>query len=355
MIGQGIDNSPAATHNGRMNVLVTGGAGYVASHCVRALCDAAHHVTVLDNLHKGHQQAVDRRAEMSIGDLADVELLGRVFAKGRFEAVMHFAALAEVSESVREPLLYYRTNVTNSIALLEAMREHGVRTFVFSSSCAVYGVPPAVPITEDMPTAPISPYGRTKLAIEWALGDCAIAWGLQAIALRYFNAAGAAADGAIGEDHAPESHLVPRILQVALGKEREMLIFGDDYDTPDGTCIRDYVHVEDLAAAHRLAIEMPPSPRPTTASARPVGRFCAYNVGAGRGHSVMEVIAAAREVTGHPIPCSIGPRRAGDPPALYADSARIARQLGWSPRYAAIRDIVSSAWLWHRGHPHGFA
>jgi UDP-glucose-4-epimerase GalE len=262
---------------------------------------------------------------------------------------MHFAALAEVAESVAQPLLYYRTNVANTIGLLEVMRTYNVRSIVFSSSCAVYGVPPAVPIREDMPLAPISPYGRTKLAIEWVLRDCATAWGLRAVSLRYFNAAGAAEDGSIGEDHEPESHLIPRVLQVALGQAAEVTVFGNDYPTADGTCVRDYVHVEDLAAAHRLAIE-----RMEDRKQQPRPGLLACNVGTGRGHSVKEVIEAAREITGHPIPISSGPRREGDPPALFADPGRIARELVWKPRFTAIRDLVHSAWRWHRTHPQGF-
>jgi UDP-glucose 4-epimerase len=269
-------------------------------------------------------------------------LLSRLFESG-FDGVMHFAALAEVSESVQEPLRYYQANVTNSIALLEAMGEAGVRRMVFSSSCAVYGVPPAVPMTEDMPTAPISPYGRTKLLVEWALADCARAWGLGATALRYFNAAGAASDGSIGEDHEPESHLIPRVLQVALGQRPSIDIFGTDYDTPDGMCIRDYVHVEDLAAAHRRAIET-----------QREGEFCFYNLGTGAGASVREVVESARAVTGHAIPVNEGPRREGDPPALFADASKARRDLGWTPRFTQIGEVVASAWGWHRSHPSGY-
>lgn len=331
-----------------MKILATGGAGYVGSHCVRALCDAGHSVVVLDNMQKGHRAAVDSRATLIIGDLSDMAALHRVLADHGFDAVMHFAALAEVGESVRDPLLYYRANVISSVVLLEAMREHDVRNLVFSSSCAVYGTPPAVPIAEDMPRLPISPYGRTKLVMEWAIEDCTVAWGLGATALRYFNAAGAAADGTIGEDHEPESHLIPRVLQAALASDSDrepgLTIFGDDYDTPDGTCVRDYVHVEDLAAVHRLAVE-----------SQQTGEFRCYNVGTGRGHSVMEVIEAARRVTGHPIPTTLGPRRPGDPPALFADPARVARELGWRPRYANIEEIIATAWNWHRTHPNGFA
>jgi UDP-glucose-4-epimerase GalE len=326
-----------------MRILVTGGAGYVGSHCVRDLCTHGHDVTVLDNLAKGHRAAVHSRAQVIVGDVGDQALLGKVFAKGPFDAVMHFAALAEVGESVQWPLRYYQANVANSVALLDAMREHGVKRMVFSSSCAVYGIPPAVPITEDMPLAPISPYGRTKLVIEWALADSARAWGLGATALRYFNAAGAADDGSIGEDHEPESHLIPRVLQVALGRHQSISIFGRDYPTPDGTCIRDYVHVDDLAAAHRKAVEE-----------QMEGQFRAYNLGTGTGASVHEVIAAARAATSHAIPATIGPRREGDPPALFADASKARQELCWSPRFTRIIDVIASAWEWHRRHPTGY-
>lgn len=223
------------------------------------------------------------------------------------------------------------------------MRDHGVRRLVFSSTCATYGVPPGVPIVEDMPQVPINPYGRTKLAIEWALRDSAAAWGLGACALRYFNAAGAASDGAIGEDHHPESHLIPLVLQVALGQRPHIGIFGDDYPTPDGTCIRDYIHVEDLAAIHRIAIE-----------SQPPGLFRAYNVGTGVGCSVREVIDAARQVTGHPIPAVVSPRREGDPPQLFADPSKAKRELGWQAKFRDIRTVLQTAWRWHQAHPRGY-
>ncbi len=326
-----------------MRVLVTGGAGYVGSHCVRGLCDAGHHVVVYDNLSSGHRQAVDARASLVVGDLGDASAVERVFAAGRFEAVLHFAAFAEVGESVREPLRYYRNNVVNTIALLETMHAHAVKRMVFSSSCAVYGVPPAVPITEEMPKNPINPYGRTKLGIEWALEDSAAAWGLGATALRYFNAAGAAADASIGEDHDPESHLIPRVLRVALGQAEAIKVLGDDYPTPDGTCVRDYIHVEDLAVVHVKAVE-----------SQPEGVFGAYNVGTGSGVSVKELIAAAREVTGHAIPSLTTDRRPGDPPQLFADPRRLMADFAWSPRYLDIRTTLETAWGWHRTHPHGF-
>lgn len=327
-----------------MRVLVTGGAGYVGSHCVRGLCDAGHEVIVLDNLVTGHREAVDPRAQLITGDLGDASLVRRVFEEHQSDAVMHFAASAEVNESVKEPLHYYRNNVANTMALLEEMHVRGVRRIVFSSSCATYGVPLALPIAEDMPQTPISPYGRTKLAIEWMLQDCCVAWGLGATALRYFNAAGAAADGSMGEDHDPESHLIPRVLNVALGKSEEIRVYGIDYPTADGSCVRDYVHVEDLASVHQLAIET-----------QQEGKFRCYNVGTGHGVSVKEVIEAARMVTGHKIPSSPAPRRDGDPPELYADPTRLCTDLAWQPKYAEITPIVETAWAWHRIHPEGYA
>jgi UDP-glucose 4-epimerase len=326
-----------------MNILVTGGAGYVGSHCARALLDAGHAVIVYDNLSTGHRAAVDRRATMYTADLADEARLNAAFAQERPDAVMHFAASLDVGESVREPLLYYRNNVGHTISLLEAMRRAGVRKLVFSSTCATYGIPASMPIREDMPQHPINPYGRTKLSMEWALRDCAGAWGLGSTALRYFNAAGASADATLGEDHEPEIHLIPLTLQVALGRRREILIFGSDYPTRDGTCIRDYIHVEDLAAAHRLALE-----------SQREGEFRCYNVGTGTGVSVREIVSLARSITGHAIPSRDAPRRPGDPPELYADPAKIQRELGWRPAHADPRRIIETAWNWHRRSPQGF-
>lgn len=326
-----------------MKLFVTGGAGYVGSHCVRELCAAGHEVVVFDNLSNGHRAAVDRRATLIVGDLGDASYVDRILAEGRFDGVMHFAASLEVNESVREPLKYFRNNVVHSVSLLESMKRHGVKRLVFSSTCATYGVPPRTPITEDMPQNPINPYGHTKLAMEWAMRDSAPAWGLGATALRYFNASGAAADGSIGEDHDPESHLIPLVLQVALGRRKDIRIFGTDYPTRDGTCIRDYIHVEDLAEVHRLAIE-----------SQPEGEFRCYNVGTGEGVSVRELVEAARSVTGHAIPAVEAPRREGDPPELYADPSKIGRELGWQPRYMDIRQTLKTAWNWHRTHPEGY-
>jgi len=278
-----------------------------------------------------------------VGELADETLLDDVFGRTPFDAVMHFAAFIEVGQSVVDPLKFYDNNVGNSIRLLRAMQRHGVKRFVFSSTCAVYGVPERMPITEDMMRAPASPYARAKLAVEWALADSADAWGLGFVALRYFNAAGAAGDATIGEDHNPESHLIPNVLKVPLGHLPHVRVFGTDYPTPDGTCVRDYVYVEDLIEAHLLAIEAIKSGE---------GRY--YNVGTGHGASVREVIETARAVTGHPIPVVEEPRRPGDVPVLCADSSKIQRELGWSPRYVNLRETVASAWAWHKSHPKGF-
>lgn len=325
-----------------MNVFVTGGAGYVGSHCVRRLVEAGHGVTVYDNLCAGHRAAVPDGVEFVHADLGDREKLSSAMAKG-FDAVMHFAAFLDVGESVKKPLKYYQNNVSNTIGLLEIMRDCDVKRFVFSSTCATYGEPKEAPITENMPQAPINPYGHTKLAMEWALSDCAVAWGLGSCALRYFNASGASADGSIGEDHNPEIHLIPVVLQVALEQRNQVSIFGKDYPTPDGTCIRDYIHVEDLAEAHLLALE----------NIHP-GVFDAYNVGTGIGTSVRQLIEAARKVTGHEIPAADAPRRPGDPPQLLADPSKIKAQLGWRPKYTEIEAIVETAWQWHRKNPSGY-
>lgn len=326
-----------------MKVLVTGGAGYVGSHCVRALLAAGHEAVVVDNLCSGHRAAVAAGTRLAVFDLGDSSRLDALFQSERFDAVMHFAAFIEVGESVKQPLRFYQNNVANSIGLLHAMEQHGVRRLVFSSTCAIYGTPERMPLTESMTPNPASPYARNKLAVEWILADSAEAWGLGFAALRYFNAAGASADASIGEDHDPESHLIPNVLKVALGQREAVQIFGSDYPTPDGTCVRDYVHVDDLADAHLRALDaLSPGDR----------RF--YNTGTGRGASVQEVIEAARLVTGQAIPTVQSPRRAGDVPVLYADSSLVQRELGWRPRYTELKDIVASAWNWHASHPHGY-
>lgn len=325
-----------------MNVLVVGGAGYIGSHAVRKLTDAGHHVLVYDNLSRGHREAVPDGLLIE-GELTDTATLTRVLTEHGIEAVMHFAAFALVNESVNDPSLYYQNNVVATLSLLEAMRLADVKKFVFSSTTATYGEPDQVPISEDTPQRPINPYGFTKLVIEQALADYAEAYGMGYAALRYFNAAGAHPDGTIGEDHEPETHLIPIVLQVALGQRDSITIFGNDYQTSDGTCVRDYVHVNDLADAHLKALD----------KIRPSSGIC-LNLGTGRGTSVREIIDACREVTGHAIPEKIGQRREGDPSELVADATRAQDQLGWKPQYVDVRSIVETAWRWHQLHPNGY-
>jgi UDP-glucose 4-epimerase len=326
-----------------MRILVTGGAGYVGSHCLRRLLAAGHDCVVYDNVSRGHREAVPAGLLIE-GDLTDEAKLTALLKDRRTDAVMHFAALALVGESVEKPELYYHNNVLGSFHLLEAMRQAGVRKIVFSSTTAIYGTPEKMPIAETTPQQPINPYGFSKLVVERMLDDYAAAHGFGFAALRYFNAAGASADGSIGEDHTPESHLIPIVLQVALGQRPSISIFGNDYPTPDGTCVRDYVHVDDLAAAHLAALER----------LQP-GKAIKVNLGTGRGYSVLEVIEACRRITGHAISAVTAPRRAGDPPELVADS-RLARQvLDWTPQYATIESIVETAWRWHQAHPRGYA
>jgi UDP-glucose-4-epimerase GalE len=326
-----------------MRILVTGGAGYIGSHAVRLLLKRGHDVWIFDNLSMGHRQAVPAE-RLIVGDLKEIDVLDHALVIHRIEGVMHFAANAYVGESVTDPAKYYQNNLVNALNLLERLRRHGIAKFVFSSTCATYGTPETMPMNEETPQRPINPYGFTKLAIERALGDYAAAYGSGYASLRYFNAAGASADGTIGEDHTPETHLIPLVIQAATSQRPHIEIFGTDYPTPDGTCIRDYVHVDDLAEAHLLALER----------LQP-GRGLAYNLGTGRGHSVREVIRAFEEVTGKKVPVKKGPRRAGDPAALVADAGKIRRELGWSPRYTELRPIVETAWNWHRTHPRGFA
>ncbi|RIK81370.1 MAG: UDP-glucose 4-epimerase GalE [Planctomycetota bacterium] len=325
-----------------MRVLVTGGAGYVGSHAARLLQHSGHQVWLYDNLSNGHRGAAQDRV-LIVGDLHDRPRLEAIFREHAIEAVMHFAASAYVGESVVQPAKYYYNNVVGTLSLLEAMRAAGVQRIVFSSTCATYGVPNVVPITEAEKQAPINPYGFTKLVIERALADYAHAYGFGYAALRYFNASGAADDGSIGEDHDPETHLIPLVLQVALGQRDEALVFGVDYPTPDGTCIRDYIHVDDLATAHLAALER-----------LEAGTQLKLNLGTGAGASVMEVIDACRRLTGRPIPHRIVERRPGDPPELVADATQARLTLDWTPRYVGIEPIVRSAWQWHRSHPDGF-
>ncbi|NLS94137.1 MAG: UDP-glucose 4-epimerase GalE [Planctomycetaceae bacterium] len=328
-----------------MNVLVTGGAGYIGSHAVKQLVGAGHRVVVVDNLFRGHRGAVIPEAAFHELALRDTEPLARVLAEHEIDCVMHFAALAYVGESVDKPLEYYENNVSGAVSLLRAMRLAGVRRFVFSSTCATYGQPERSPVVETMRQEPLSPYGWSKWCVERILKDTASADPQFAfVALRYFNVAGAAADGSLGEDHRPETHLIPLILQAALGTRENITVFGTDYPTADGTCIRDYIHVEDLCAAHILAME-----------ALEPGDTRFYNLGIGRGYSVREVLDSARRVTGREIAVEYGPRRPGDPAELYADSTRIQRDLGWQPRYTEIDSIVATAWNWLKHHPDGYA
>ncbi len=321
-----------------MKVLVVGGAGYIGSHMVRELIDKGHDPIVFDSLVTGHEWAVPS-GRLVKGDLSDGEALRGVFARYHPDAVMHFASFIEVGESVGNPLRYYYNNVSNTVTLLSAMAEAGVRRFVFSSTAAVYGTPAAVPIAEDAPLRPENPYGRTKLMVEQMLADCRRAWGLSYASLRYFNAAGAHASGEIGEAHEPESHLIPIVLQAALGKRETVTINGEDYDTPDGTCIRDFIHVCDLAEAHTLALD---------ALAVRDSAAMTYNLGNGRGYSIKEVIEVCREVTCRSIPVKTGPRRPGDPARLVASSTRIIDELGWQPHHGELREIIESAWRWHK-------
>lgn len=326
-----------------MHVLVTGGAGYIGSHVVKALLLAGHEVTVLDNLSRGHRRAV-RGVRLVEADLLDRPALDWVFAQYPAEAVLHFAALSQVGESQREPGKYVLNNVGGSATLLEAMVAAGCRMLVFSSTAAVYGAPSRMPIDEETPLSPTNVYGETKLFIERVLRRFDAAHGLRSIALRYFNAAGADPSGELGEDHRPETHLIPLVLQVALGQREAIEVFGTDYDTPDGTCIRDYVHVSDLASAHLLALAALMNGAPSAA----------YNLGNGNGFSVKEVIAAAQRVTGRQIPVKVAPRRPGDPPSLVAGSARAEKELGWRPEFAGLETMIATAWEWHRRNPRGY-
>jgi UDP-glucose-4-epimerase GalE len=326
-----------------MRILVTGGAGYIGSHAVRHFLERGHDVWVYDNLSMGHRAAVpaDR---LIVGDLADLPHLDHEVMIRRIEAVVHFAAWTYVGESVRDPGKYYQNNLVNALGLMECLRRNRVSRFVFSSTAATYGLPEHVPIVEDEPQRPINPYGNSKLAVERALADYATAYGWSYAALRYFNASGASPEGTLGEDHDPETHLIPLVIQTVLGQRPHVEVFGTDYPTPDGTCIRDYIHVDDLASAHLLALEhLTPG----------VGLH--YNLGIGRGYSVREVIRAVEEVTGQKVPVKDAPRRAGDPATLVASSEKIQRELGWKPQYTDLRSIVETAWKWHRTHPKGYA
>lgn len=323
-----------------MKILVSGGAGYIGSTVAQQLLAAGHSVTVYDNLSNGHLAAIPAAATFVRGDTLDRAGLDSVFAGAGFDAVVHFAAFIEAGESMREPGRFFRNNVSGSLALMEAAASHGVGRFVFSSTAGVYASKDG-PLTEDDPVGPASVYGATKYMVEQSLEWYARIHGLRVAILRYFNAAGAA--GPRGEAHRPETHLIPLVLQVALGQREQIAVFGSDYPTADGTCIRDYIHIEDLASAHVLALE--------GLAERP---FMRYNLGNGSGYSVLEVIETARSVTGHPIRASLQPRRAGDPPILIASSARARAELGWQPSRPELHEIVESAWQWHQAHPHGY-
>jgi UDP-glucose 4-epimerase len=321
-------------------ILVTGGAGYIGSHTVRLLASQGRKVVVLDNLVFGHEKAiVDPGVELVVGDTGDRTLVSALFEKHRFDAVVHFAAFAYVGESVTNPLKYYRNNTAEPLALLEVMQEFGCKVFVFSSTCATYGVPQSLPIRETNPQDPINPYGRSKLMVEWMLADCDNAWGLRSACLRYFNASGCSEDGKIGEDHDPETHLIPRVLMALTGEIDRIEVFGTDYETPDGTCIRDYIHVDDLAEAHALALD----------KLLGGGASLRCNLGTGVGVSVREIIQAAEEVTGKSVPVTYGPRREGDPPSLVADPSLAAEILGWKAQRLDVREMVRSAWAWVNG------
>lgn len=326
-----------------MHVLVTGGAGYIGSHAVRELINTGHQVTVIDNLSKGHLDAVDPRARMIIGDTSNAELLFRRLRGQNIEAVMHFAAAIEVGESMLHPFRYYQNNFSNSIGLFHALIENGLKKFIFSSTAAVYGNPKETPIAEEAPRSPINPYGKSKMMVEMALEDFRYAYGISYTILRYFNVAGASPDASIGEDHHPESHLIPRILHAARD-EGEIKIFGTDYETPDGTCIRDYVHVVDLVRAHVLALEK---------LGRTDGNL--YNIGSEQGFSVWEVIRACEEVVGKKLKIIESKRRPGDPAVLIASSKKIRDELNWRPLYPDIKTIVHHAWHWHSTHPLGYS
>lgn len=327
-----------------MATLVTGGAGYIGSHTAMELLAANGDVIILDNLQKGHKGAI-KGGKFCQGDLRDDAFLDGVFKENNIEEVVHFAADSLVGESVIEPLKYYNNNMVSTLRLLGKMKEYGVKKLVFSSTAATYGEPENIPILETDRTFPTNPYGETKLAVEKVLKWADNAYGIKYVSLRYFNAAGAHTGGTIGEDHKPESHLIPIVLQVALGKREAIQIFGDDYETPDGSCVRDYIHVTDLAMAHILALK----------SLRAGGDSRTYNLGNGKGFSVKEVVQLSRKVTGVNIREVIVPRRAGDPAVLVASSEKISSELKWEPKYNDLATIIETAWKWHKNHPGGYA
>lgn len=327
-----------------MSILVLGGAGYIGSHAVYQLIDQGYEVIVIDNLQTGHEEALHPKATFYKGDIRDKIFLREVFGKGKIEAVIHFAANSIVGESMTDPLTYFDNNVYGTQVLLEVMKEFHIKNIVFSSTAATYGEPKQVPITEDMSTYPTNAYGETKLAMEKLMKWCDIAYGMKFVALRYFNVAGARESGEIGEDHSTETHLIPLVLQVPLGKREYITVFGEDYHTPDGTCIRDYIHVEDLIEAHILAMNY----------LIRGGASNIFNLGSSQGFSVKEIIETARVVTGHAIPAQMGEKRGGDPSTLIASSEKAKEILGWQPTRTSIHQIIMSAWKWHQNHSNGY-
>jgi UDP-glucose 4-epimerase len=327
-----------------MSVLVLGGAGYIGSHAVYQLIDQKFDVIIIDNLQTGNRKAIHPDATFYEGDIRDIEFMRTVFEKESIDAVVHFAANSLVGESMEKPLEYFDNNVYGTQVLLEVMKEFGVKKIVFSSTAATYGEPDTIPITEEVKTNPTNAYGETKLAMEKMMKWCDQAYGIQYVSLRYFNVAGARETGEIGEDHRPETHLVPIILEVALGKRPHITVFGEDYDTPDGSCIRDYVHVEDLINAHLLALTY----------LNNGGKSDIFNLGSNQGFSVKEMIDAARKVTGKEIPEKTGERRAGDPSTLVASSEKASSVLGWKPTRTSVEKIIQDAWNWHVANPNGF-
>ena len=327
-----------------MAILVAGGAGYIGSHMVKDLIEHGYDVVVADNLSTGHKKAINPKAKFYYGDIRDRAFLDRMFVIEEIEAVVHFAAFSIVPESMSEPLKYFDNNTSGMVTLLEAMRDFGVKYIVFSSTAATYGTPEHMPIKETDPQKPINPYGLSKLMMEQMMAWADKAYGIKFVALRYFNVAGAAPDGTIGEDHGPETHLVPIIMQVAQGKRKELSIFGDDYDTPDGTNVRDYVHVMDLADAHILALQY----------LKKNNQSNQFNLGSSTGFSNKQMLEAAREVTGKEIPAKMAPRRPGDPDSLVAASEKAREVLGWKPKFDDVHDIIATAWKWHSTHPKGY-
>lgn len=325
------------------SILVTGGAGYVGSHVVLSLLDEGFHVVVLDDLRQGHREAVPADVELVVADASSPVVLSEIFSRHKFCGVMHFAALSLVGESMREPLRYCAENVVTTLRVAEAAVRHQCMRFVLSSTAALFGLPDQIPIEEEARLEPVSPYGESKLMAERGLAWAERVHGLRWATLRYFNAAGADPNGRLGEDHNPETHLIPLAIDAALKVRPPLVVFGTDYETPDGTCVRDYVHVTDLADAHLRVFE------------RLEHQSCRYNVGAGRGYSVLEVIRAVEKISGLSVPYSLGPRRPGDPAVLIASGAKIRHETGWSPRYSDLESVVSSAWRWRLAHPHGFS